>query len=74
MVFLIFFLSGTILSAALANESALLLPWIPIWLGLQQNITFLLWFMEVSLFRSLTMNRLSSLVFLRDCRTEMESE
>ena len=62
-----------ILSAALANESALSFPWIPIWLGIQKNITFLLWFIELSLFRSLTMKRLSSFVFLRDCRTEIES-
>ena len=73
MVFFIF-LSGNILRAALANESALLFFWILIWFGIQQNLTFLLWFMELSLFRSLTMKRLSSFVFLRDCRTEMESE
>ena len=69
-----FFLLGTILWVALANESALLFPWIPIWLGIQQNITFLLWFMESSLFRSLTMKGLSRFVFLKDRRTEMESE
>ena len=32
------FLSGVMLIAALANESALSLPWIPIWLGIPQNI------------------------------------
>ena len=63
------FLSGTILRAVLANESALLFPWIPIWLGIQLNIAFLQWFMQLSLFRSLTI-----FVFLRDCRTEMKSE
>ena len=68
------FLSGTILRATLANESTLSFPRIPIWLGIQQNITFLLWFMESSLFISLTMKGLSSFVFLRDCRTEMVSE
>ena len=51
-------LSGTILRAALANESALLFPWITIWLGIQQNIIFLLWFMELSLFRSMSMKGL----------------
>ena len=35
-------LLGTILRAALANEFALSFPKIPIWLGIQQNITFLL--------------------------------
>ena len=69
-----YFLSGTILSAALANESALSFPWIPIWLEIQQKITFLLWFMDLSLFRSLTMKGLSNLGFLRDCRIEIESE
>ena len=68
------FLSGTILRAALANEPALSFPRIPIWFGIQQNIPFLLWFMELDLFRSLTMKGLSSFVFLRDCRPEMESE
>ena len=68
------FLLGTILRAASAHESTLLFPWISTWLGIQQNITFLLWFMEMSLFRSLTMKGLSSFVFLRDHRTEMESE
>ena len=47
-----------LLRVALANESALSFPWIAIWLGIQQNITFLLLFMELSLFRSLTMNRI----------------
>ena len=35
-----YLLLNTILRAALANESTLLFPWIPIWLGIQQNITF----------------------------------
>ena len=65
---------GTILSTALANEPALSFPWIPIWFGIQQNITFLQWSMELSLFRSLSMKGLSSFVFLRDCRTWIESE
>ena len=69
-----YFLSGIILKAALANESTLLFPWIPIWLGIQQNITFLLWFMQLSLFRSLRMKGLPSFVFLSDCWTEMESQ
>ena len=60
------FLSGTILRAALANESALSFLWIPVWLGIQQNITFLLCFMELSLFRSLTIKGLSNFVILRD--------
>ena len=68
------FLSGVILIAALANESTVSFPWIPIRLGIQQNITFLLWFMELGLFRNLTMKGLSSFVFLRDCRTEIEPE
>ena len=69
------FLSGTILRVALINESVLLYRWIPIWLRIQQNITFLLWFIELSLFRSLTMTGFSSFVFLRDCRTwNIESE
>ena len=68
------FLSGTLLSAALANESALSFPWIPIWLVIQQNITFLLWLRELSLFRSLTIRELSSFLFFIDCNTEMESE
>ena len=34
------FLSGVMLIASLANESALSLPWILIWLEIQQNITF----------------------------------
>ena len=42
------FLSGTILRTALANEAALLFPWIPTWLGIQQNIISLQWFMELS--------------------------
>ena len=42
----IFFKSGTIWRGALANEPALSFPWIPIWLEIQQNITFLLWFMN----------------------------
>ena len=58
-----YFLSDTILRAALANESALTCPWIPIWLGIQQNITFLLWLMELGLFRSLTMKGLSNWYF-----------
>ena len=62
------------LSAALASESALSFPWIPLWLGIQQNITFLLWFMELSLFRNLTIRGLSSFLFLIDCKTKMESE
>ena len=48
MVFLIF-LSDTLLRAAFANESALLFPWIPIWIGIQQNITFSLFLIETSL-------------------------
>ena len=73
LFYFIFLKSGTILCTASANEFALSFPWIPIWLGIQQNITFLLWFMELSLFRSLTKG-LSSFAFLRGCRTEMESE
>ena len=68
------FLSGTILRAALANESASLFPWISIWIGIQQNITFLQWFMELSLLRGLLMKGLSCFVFLRGCWTEMESK
>ena len=72
--YIFYFLSGTILRAVSANESALLFPWIPLWLRIQQNIIYLLWFIELSLFRSLTMKRLSNFEFLRDCRTEIESE
>ena len=62
------------LSAALASESHLSFLRIPIWLGIQQNITFLLWLMGLSLFRSLTIRGLSSFLFLINCKTEMESE
>ena len=33
-------LSGGMLIAALANESAFSFPWIPIWPGIQQNMIF----------------------------------
>ena len=68
------FLSGVMLIATLANESALSLPWIPIWLGIQQNITFLLWISELSLLKILAISRFSNLVYLSYWRTEMESE
>ena len=68
------YLSGVMLIAALSYELALLLPWIPIWLGIQQNITFLLWISELSLLKILTINGFSNLVYLSDWRTEMESE
>ena len=54
------FLSRDMLIIALANESALTLPWILIWFG--------------SLLKILTINRFSNLVYLSDWRTEMESE
>ena len=62
------------LSAALASESALSFLWIPIWIRIQQNITFLLRLMELSLIRNLTIRGLSSFQFLIDFKTEMESE
>ena len=62
------------MKAALANESTLSFSWILIWLGIQENITFWLWFMKLSVFRSLTMKGLSSFAFLKDSRTKMESE
>ena len=60
----IIYLSGTIFRAALLMN--------PLYrfLGIQQNIIFLLWFMELSLFKILIMKGLSSFAFLRDCRTE----
>ena len=70
----VFFLSGVMLIAALVNKSALSLPWIPIWFGIQQNIIFLLWIIMLSLFRILTISGFSNLVYLSDWRTEMESE
>ena len=68
------FLLGTILRSTLANEFALSFPWIPVRIEIQQNVTFLLWFMKFSLLRSLTMQWLSNFESLSDCRTEMESE
>ena len=43
-------------------------------LGIQQNITFLLWISELSLLKILTISRFSNLVYLSDWRTEMEME
>ena len=60
------FLSGVMLIAALANESALSLLWILIWLGIQLNITFLLWISELSLLKILTISGFSNLVYLSD--------
>ena len=68
------FWSGVMLSVALAKESAFSFPWIPIWLGIQQNITFLPCLMVLSLFKSLTIKGLFWFAFFIDCRTEMESE
>ena len=68
------FLSGVMLIAAFANESALSLPWIPIWLRIQQNLTFLQWISELSLLKIWTIIGISNLVYLSDWRTEMESE
>ena len=60
------FLLGVILIAALANELALSLSWILIWLGIQHNITFLLWINELSLLKILTISGFSNLVNLSD--------
>ena len=67
-------LSGGMLIAALANESALSFPWIPIWPGIQQNMIFLLCLRAWSLFNRLTIRGLSSFWFFIECRTDMESE
>ena len=67
-------LSGGMLIAALANESALSFPWIPIWPGIQQNMIFLLCLRVWSLFNRLTIRGLSSFWFFIECRTDMESE
>ena len=71
---ILMFLSGVMLIAALANEPALSLPWIPIWLRIQQNIIFLLWISELSLLKILTIYGFSNLVYLIDWKTEMDSE
>ena len=68
------FLSWVMLIAASANESVLSLSWIPIWLGIQQNITFLQWISELSLLKILTIRGFSNLVYLSNWITEMESE
>ena len=67
-------LSGGMLIAALANESALSFPWIPIWPGIQQNMIFLLCLRAWSLFNRLTIRGLSSFWFFIERRTDMESE
>ena len=61
-------------SADLAIKSASWFPWIPIWLGIQQNITFLMWLMEFKMFKDLMIISLATFLFLIDKSTEMESE
>ena len=69
------FLPVTMSSEDLANESALWLPRIPIWLGIQKKITFLIWFMEFRKVDTLEIIKLWNIrfFFLRES-TGMDNE
>ena len=64
------FLSGTLSTIV----SALWIPWIPIWIGTEQNTTFLIRVKEIRVFGKLVMRRWCTFWFVMDDITEKKSK